>query len=124
MPEIMSLFVFQASRWQFLTHLSEFIDELSKEESRTKSETEVEDIRRRKGYLVKAAETASHHLTGPEIFSSLNGATEMLDLTPRARKGSLVSRHSRNLSYPPMNNGGRIKGISAKAEIGREGHIY
>ncbi|KAL5357754.1 hypothetical protein BJX96DRAFT_163290 [Aspergillus floccosus] len=113
MPEIMSLFVFQESRWQFLTHMTKFIDELSREESRASNDTAAEDIRRQKEYLSKAAETANHHLTGPELFSA---QTQMLNLTPTARKGSLMSKRSRNFSAPPITNGGQIKGIPRQAE--------
>lgn len=116
----MSLFVFQESRWQFVTHMTNFIDELSHEES-LGNDTAAEDIRRQKEYLTKAVETANRHLTGPELFSA---QTEMLNLTPIARKGSLVSKHSRNFSAPPITNGGHIKGIPRQAEVGREGHIY
>ncbi|KAL4892115.1 hypothetical protein BDV59DRAFT_193964 [Aspergillus ambiguus] len=120
MPEIMSLFVFQASRWQFLTHVRNLIDELARDESTAGSETETENIRRQREYLEKAADTASRHLTGPEVFSARGGgsAAQMLNLTPSARKGSLISKHSRNFSYPPMTNGGRIKGIPRRAEVG------
>lgn len=125
MPDIMPMFVFQASRWQVLTHLVNVIDELS-EKIPQASEREAEELRRKKEYLMKAAESAQHHLRGPELVSTRrrSSAPEMLDLTPGAKKKGLLSKYLGKFSFKPMDDGGPIKGIPKGAEIGKEGHIY
>lgn len=121
----MPMFVFQASRWQVLTHLVNVIDELS-EKIPQASEREAEELRRKKEYLMKAAESAQHHLRGPELVSTRrrSSAPEMLDLTPGAKKKGLLSKYLGKFSFKPMDDGGPIKGIPKGAEIGKEGHIY
>ncbi|KAA8646096.1 hypothetical protein EYZ11_003738 [Aspergillus tanneri] len=124
-PDIMSMFVFQASRSQFLTHLNGVIDELYRQISQA-DDKEVEDMQRKKEHLEKAAGTVQHHLRGPEIVSTprRHSAPEMLDLTPSPKKQSHLSRHLGKFSFKPMDDGGPIKGIPKAAGIGREVHIY
>ncbi|KAF7592797.1 hypothetical protein BBP40_012479 [Aspergillus hancockii] len=127
-PDIMPMFVFQASRWQLVMYLTRVIDELSEELSESTG-ADAEEIRRKKDYLIKAVETSRHHVTGPEILAlegraSAPELTEMLDLTPAAERKNLLSRSSGRFSHKPIDNGGDIKGIPQAAEVGREGHIY
>ncbi|KAF5854951.1 hypothetical protein ETB97_010494 [Aspergillus alliaceus] len=126
--DIMSIFVFQASRWQLVMYLTGVIDELSKKISEATG-MDAEGLRQQKDFLIKAVDTAKHHLTGPEIFSpegrvSSPEMTEMLDLTPVAKRVSLLAKSSGRFSREPIDNGGEIKGIPQAAEIGREGHIF
>ncbi|KAE8151012.1 hypothetical protein BDV25DRAFT_129106 [Aspergillus avenaceus] len=127
-PDIMSLFVFQASRWQLLVYLTNVVDELSEELSKTTG-ADAEELRRKRDHLSKSIDTAKHHLTGPEILAPEGREpapemSEMLDLTPATKKDNLLSRYPSTLSRKPVDNGGEIKGIPQAAEIGREGHIY
>ncbi|KAI9044476.1 uncharacterized protein KD926_001077 [Aspergillus affinis] len=124
-PEIMPMFVFQASRWQVLTHLVGIVDELSQKIPNV-GEREAEELRHQKEYLSKAADSARHHLRGPEVVSARrrSSAPEMLDLTPGPKKKGLLSRYLGKFSFKPMDDGGPIKGIPKEAEIGKEGHIY
>ncbi|PYH43561.1 uncharacterized protein BP01DRAFT_323250 [Aspergillus saccharolyticus JOP 1030-1] len=124
-PEIMSMFVFQASRWQYYTRLSDVVDELSRESSE-KTGKEAAELQRQRDHLQKAAEVARRHLTGPEVLQSDDRHLEadMLDLTPAPKRGSLLSRYSGKFTFQPMDDGGEIKGIPQAAEVGREGHIY
>lgn len=125
MPDIMPMFVFQASRWQVLTHFIHVIDELSGKIPEV-GEREAEELRRKKEYLTKAAESTRLHLRGPEVVSARrrSSAPEMLDLTPDPKKRGLLSKYLDKFSFKPMDDGGPIKGIPKGAEIGREGHIY
>ncbi|PWY87879.1 peroxin Pex23-like-penicillium chrysogenum [Aspergillus sclerotioniger CBS 115572] len=117
-PEIMSMFVFQASRWQFLTHLTEVIDDLSQKTSQA-SGTEATELQRKLDHLQKATEAARRHLTGPEVLRTENrdSKMDMLDLTPAPKRGSLLARYSGKFSFKPMDDGGEIKGIPKEAEV-------
>ncbi|KAL4906141.1 hypothetical protein BDW74DRAFT_139076 [Aspergillus multicolor] len=143
-PEIMSRFVYQTSRWQLVTYFNETIQALSKqqkdlestEQPQSKQDTNVQDLRRKQEYLTRAASTAERHLIGPEVLQlqelepqdnhrrASTSAAEMLDLTPVNRRDSLMSRVSSRFSFKPMDNGGEIKGIPKEAEIGHDFHIY
>ncbi|KAL2868348.1 uncharacterized protein BJX67DRAFT_380153 [Aspergillus lucknowensis] len=134
-PEIMTRFVYQASRWQLLTYLKDVIQKLSQQEKQPRQEPgfhnrDTEGIRRKQEHLSKAAETAQCHLTGPEVLleppqSRRRGsAPDMMDLTPRTRSGSLLSRVSGRFAFKPIDNGGEMKGIPPEAEIGHDVHIY
>ncbi|PWY92579.1 hypothetical protein BO70DRAFT_357706 [Aspergillus heteromorphus CBS 117.55] len=124
-PEIMSMFVFQASRWQFLTHLVDIVEDLGHRVSEM-SGKEAEVMQRRQDHLQKAVDAARRHLTGPEVLRTNHQGPKsgMLDLTPAPKKGSLLARYSGKFSFKPMDDGGEIKGIPQAAEVGREGHIY
>ncbi|OJJ99227.1 hypothetical protein ASPACDRAFT_10359, partial [Aspergillus aculeatus ATCC 16872] len=124
-PEIMSMFVFQASRWQYFTRLSDVVEELSQSSSEA-SGKEAAELQRKRDHFQKAADVARRHLTGPEVLHSDDRHLEagMLDLTPAPKRGSLLSKYSGKVSFRPMDDGGEIKGIPQAAEVGREGHIY
>ncbi|KAB8269828.1 hypothetical protein BDV30DRAFT_229528 [Aspergillus minisclerotigenes] len=113
MQDIMALFVFQASRWQLVTYMTDLIEELSGKEPES-SGMDAEETRRQKDYLSKAVATAKHYLTGPEILAPegrvpAREMSEMLDLTPEAKRESLLSRSSGKFSHKPIDNGGEIK---------------
>ncbi|KAE8324595.1 hypothetical protein BDV39DRAFT_194966 [Aspergillus sergii] len=113
MQDIMALFVFQASRWQLVTYMTGLIEELSGKEPES-SGMDAEETRRQKYYLSKAVATAKHYLTGPEILAPegrvpAREMSEMLDLTPEAKRESLLSRSSGKFSHKPIDNGGEIK---------------
>jgi hypothetical protein len=128
----MARFVYQTSRWQLLTYLKNTIQELyQKEHQQAESDKkEIEDLKRKQEYLSKAAGTARHHLVGPEVLQETPKSRERIsvsdtvDFTPGNRRDSLLSRVSGRYSFEPMDNGGEIKGIPRKAEIGHDVHIY
>ncbi|OJJ85772.1 uncharacterized protein ASPGLDRAFT_123810 [Aspergillus glaucus CBS 516.65] len=126
-PEIMSVFVFQTSRWQFLTHLLTTITDLSQLIPQKTGKQAIE-LQRKQENLAKAAEAIRNNITGPELVADHH---HMLDLTPisKSKEGSLLSKRSsikvKDLeNVRPVGNGGVIKGIPKEAEVGREGHIY
>lgn len=116
----MSMFVFQNSRWQFLTHLTNVINELSREAAQ-KDNADAEKRRRKQHSLAKAAETVRRHITGPVLLGSEHHGS--MNLTP-ASKHDLLENCSKRSSFRPIDNGGQIKGIPESAEIGLEGHIH
>ncbi|RMJ23899.1 hypothetical protein PHISP_05238 [Aspergillus sp. HF37] len=118
-PEIMASFVFQTSRWQFLTYLTDIVNGLSQRVS------EADETQRKHYNLAKAAETAKYHVRGPDIVGDINreSVTGMLDLSPISKQHGLLSRHI-GRPVEDMVRPGRIKGIPKEAEVGREGHIY
>ncbi|KAL4778381.1 hypothetical protein BJX76DRAFT_343346 [Aspergillus varians] len=136
-PDIMTRFIYQASRWQLLIYLKDTTQDLPQQQqqdqgSSEQTKQEIEYLRRKQEYLSRAADTAERHLTSPELLQvpgvnkthRPSSAPEMLDLTPGNRRNSLLSRVSGRFSFQPMSNGGEIKGIPKAAEIGHESHIY
>ncbi|KAL4979324.1 hypothetical protein BDW66DRAFT_128205 [Aspergillus desertorum] len=142
-PEIMTRFVYQTSRWQLLTYLNETIQSLSRqqedlkstEQTQPKHESEIQNLRRKQEYVSRAACKAERHLIGPAVLQPQElepqekhrrasiSAAELLDLTP-GNSDSLISRVSSRFSFKPIDNGGQIKGIPKEAEIGHDFHIY
>ncbi|KAL2810708.1 hypothetical protein BJX63DRAFT_422927 [Aspergillus granulosus] len=132
-PEIMAKFVYQTSRWQLLTHLKDTVQELSQEERQNVTEGGSQDtkgLQRKQENLSKAVGTAQRYLLGPEVpqeaFDShkRTSVPGMMDLTLRDGENSLLSRISGKYTLESMDNGGEIKGIPLKAEIGYDVHIY
>ncbi|KAJ5287492.1 hypothetical protein N7478_003178 [Penicillium angulare] len=123
-PEIMSMFLFQTSRWQFVTYLVNTIHILSKPAD-DPGNKDADKLKRKKDNLLRAAESARQHITGPDLFTDAHGdsATELLDLTPVTRHDTLLSKRSQ-ASSEPVTRGKEIKGIPNAAEVGRDGHIY
>ncbi|KAJ5888134.1 Meiotically protein [Penicillium taxi] len=124
-PEIMSMFMFQASRWQFVTHLVGVIHQLK--DSTESDDKEADKITRKSDSLTRAVESARSHITGPDIFTDSQGesVTELLDLTPVSRHNSLLSRRSKATGEPlHVLKVREIKGIPKAAQVGREAHIY
>ncbi|KAK9855986.1 hypothetical protein MYU51_001741 [Penicillium brevicompactum] len=122
-PDIMPTFLFQTSRWQFVTYLYGVIRELSK--TPTESDKDADAVQRKKDNLARAAEACKRHITGPDVFKDDHGesATELLDLTPVAKRDTLLSKRPVLEERAPSMR--RIfKGIPKAAEIDREGHIY
>ncbi|KAJ5760821.1 peroxin Pex23-like-Penicillium chrysogenum [Penicillium odoratum] len=123
-PEIMPTFLFQASRWQFVTYLVSIINQLS-----TPGDDQQEDsnkIKRKKDNLIRVVESAKQHVTGPDVFTGTGGsASELLDLTPISRHDTLLSKRAQATDEPlHVMKQKEITGIPKAAEIGHEGHIY
>ncbi|KAJ5141424.1 hypothetical protein N7526_002419 [Penicillium atrosanguineum] len=124
-PEIMSMFLFQTSRWQFVTYLVGIIQQLSKEI--TECDDNADQAQRKKDNLVRAAESARSHIIGPEVFTDNQGesAIDLLDLTPVSRHDSLLAKRAETTDEPlHVLKGKGIKGIPKAAQVGREWHIY
>ncbi|KGO56251.1 hypothetical protein PEX2_078580 [Penicillium expansum] len=122
-PDIMPMFLFQTSRWQFVTYLSGVIRELSK--TPTDSDKDADAVQRKKDNLTRAAESCKNHVTGPDVFKGDHGesGTELLDLTPVAKHDTLMAKR------PVLEERARsmrriFRGIPKAAEIDHEGHIY
>ncbi|GAA84958.1 peroxin Pex23-like-Penicillium chrysogenum [Aspergillus luchuensis IFO 4308] len=118
-PEIMSMFVFQASRWHFVLHLTDVVESLSQQLSSSSGDNEAAELQRKLNHLRKATETARRHLTGPGVLRTENrkSSMEMLDLTPVSKRGSLLARYSGRFEFKSMDDGGEIKGIPKEAEL-------
>ncbi|KAJ6005015.1 hypothetical protein N7540_012814 [Penicillium herquei] len=125
-PEIMASFLFQASRWQFVTYLTIVIQKLAHSLDNSDNDDQGK-INRKKDNLIRAVENARQHVTGPDMFIDIhNGSTaDLLDLTPVSRHDTLLSKRAQASDKPLRVIGQQeIKGIPKAAEIGREGHIY
>ncbi|KAL5002273.1 hypothetical protein BDV10DRAFT_157510 [Aspergillus recurvatus] len=143
-PEIMTRFIYQTSRWQLLTYLNETVQSLSQQEEDLKSteqilpreEGDIQALRRKQEHLSRAASIAERHRIGPGVLQmqekgpdenhkrASTSALELLDLMPENRRDSLISRVASRFSFKPMDNGGQIKGIPKEAEVGHDFHIY
>ncbi|KAJ5683926.1 uncharacterized protein N7477_000271 [Penicillium maclennaniae] len=124
-PEIMSLFLFQTSRWQFVTYLVGIAQQLSKEI--TESDDDNGQAQRKKENLVRVIESARSHITGPEVFTDDQGesAVDLLDLTPVSRHDTLLAKKAETTDDSSrVLKGKEIKGIPKAAQVGREWHIY
>jgi hypothetical protein len=124
----MFMFLFQASRWQFVSHLDSVIHVLSKTAAEPDGDGKGADqIKRKQDSLARAAETCRLHITGPDIFADDQGesVTGMLDLTPVSRHGTLLSKRPKlpSAQLSRKGKGKDIKGIPMAAEVGREGHV-
>ncbi|KAH8697065.1 hypothetical protein BGW36DRAFT_461109 [Talaromyces proteolyticus] len=114
-PEILSLFVFQTSRWQFLNLIQDSIDQESSENtSPSKSDDkEIEARRRRRNNLSKTLDAINKEISGYEVF----------DITKEAQVGSGGSFKS-SPGKARESSISEIRGIPKAANIGKEGHIY
>lgn len=119
----MPTFLFQTSRWQFVTYLSGVIRELS--QAPADSDKDADAVQRKKDNLTRAVESCKNHITGPDVFKDDHGesATELLDLTPVAKRDTLMAKRPA-MEERSTSMGQIFRGIPKAAEIGREGHIY
>jgi hypothetical protein len=130
-PEILSYFVFQTSRWQFLKFLQDATEEASRQEDQTSPENqeEADARRRRRDNLARGADAVSRQISGYEVFdvayegqsdSTNNGLNRIA-----GRNRPLSSDQSKQEPAPSMTSRfGEIKGIPKAAGIGQESHIY
>ncbi|KAJ5683396.1 hypothetical protein N7462_006561 [Penicillium macrosclerotiorum] len=122
----MSMFLFQASRWQFVSHLVNIIHQLSQQPADLDAK-DSERIERKKDNLTRAVETARRHITGPNVFTDTHGDSGlgMLDLTPVSRHDTLLSKRAQATDEPlHVLKDAKIKGIPKAAEVGRDWHIH
>lgn len=108
-----------------MTYLVGIIQQLSKEI--TESDDNTDRAQRKKDNLVRAAENARSHITGPEVFTDPQGgsAVDLLDLTPVSRHDTLLAKRAEATDEPlHVLKGKEIKGIPKAAQVGREWHIY
>lgn len=119
------MFLYQASRWQFVTYLLSLAQQFSRPNPELDDKDNEKD-QRKKDNLIRAAESARQHITGPDVFTDINGEapTELLDLTPVSRHDILLSKRANATDNPlRVTKAREIKGIPKAAEIGREGRI-
>ena len=120
------MFLFQASRWQFISYLAKTIDDLTQQLSKADAEDK-DKLERKRDSLARAAESCQAHITGPDVFTDTHGesGTGLLDLTPVSRHDTLLSKRAQMTDEPlHVLKAKEIKGIPKAAEVGREDHIY
>lgn len=120
------MFLFQASRWQFISYLTKTIDDLTQQLSNADAEAK-DKLERKRDSLARAAESGKAHITGPDVFTDAHGGsgTGLLDLTPVSRRDTLLSKRAQMTDEPlHVLKAKEIKGIPKAAEVGREDHIY
>ncbi|KAJ5748925.1 uncharacterized protein N7511_010621 [Penicillium nucicola] len=91
-PEIMPRFLFQTSRWQFVTYLSDAVRDLSR--TLPDTDKDADAVQRKKDNLIRTAEACKSHITGPDVFKDTKGESEaeLLNLTPVAKQDSLMAK--------------------------------
>lgn len=120
------MFLFQASRWQFISYLTKTIDDLKQQLSDPNNEDR-DKLERKRDSLTHAVESGKSHITGPDVFADTHGesGTGLLDLTPMSRHDTLLSKRAQMTDEPlHVLKVKEIKGIPKAAEVGREDHIY
>lgn len=119
------MFLFQASRWQFISYLTKTIDDLTQQLSNADAEDK-DKLERRRDSLARAAESGKAHIAGPDVFTDTHGGsrTGLLDLTPVSRHDTLSKRAQMTDEPLHVLKAKEIKGIPKAAEVGREYHIY
>ncbi|KAL1854226.1 hypothetical protein Plec18170_004990 [Paecilomyces lecythidis] len=121
-PEIVSLLVFQTSRWQFYTYLQDVIEEESKGLAENDMSAEAVTKRRRIENLSKAAEEVKNHTTGPVVLPDTQGTADgKVDLPPPWAHYRLSPPGKRDPSST-MSEFVEIKGIPEEAEVGDDDH--
>jgi hypothetical protein len=120
------MFIFQASRWQFISYLTKQTENLTQGLSDPNNEDK-DKIERKRDNLARAAESGKNHITGPDVFVDTYGesGTGLLDLTPVSRHDTLLSKRAQMTDEPlHVLKSKEIQGIPKAAEVGREDHIY
>ncbi|OKL58874.1 hypothetical protein UA08_05573 [Talaromyces atroroseus] len=119
-PEILALFVFQTSRWQFLKILQDALNDTNGTPSN--ADKKEDDARQRKrNNILRAIEAVNREVSNYEVF----------DISKDDDNGLQDSRMHQALNARESSRGkgkgmlfSEIKGIPKGAAIGKEGHIY
>jgi hypothetical protein len=120
-PEILSIFVFQTSRWQFMKLLQDGIDEASQDEPQEDvDDKEVEAKRRRRNNLSRAIDAVNKEISDYDVFD----VTKEEHIHAKCPESYHSSKTSSGKGKAKASQLGEIRGIPEAANIGKEGHIY
>lgn len=115
-PELLSLFLFQATRWQFLKILQEAQDESIAGEQ---DGADAEELDRRRNNISRTIDAVKNALSNSSIFDiakdNLDGLHE---------SASKTKHQSSSRSKGKQRSWKEISGIPKAAAVGKEGHIY
>jgi hypothetical protein len=115
-PEILSIFVFQTSRWQFMKLLQDGVDEASQDELQEDvDDKEIEAKRRRRNNLSRAIDAINKEISDYDVFDVTKEAHNQAKCPEKTSSGKGKAKASQL---------GEIRGIPEAANIGKEGHIY
>ena len=125
-PEIMSFFIFQASRRQLLSYLKSAADQASKHRQDVHSDQdnpESTEEQRRADNLIAAAEVSEKQITGLEYWSDRKHILETADQNDNGypgdneRTNTAVSREAQQTRHDNPMATDKIKGIPDKAAV-------
>ncbi|KAI7977759.1 hypothetical protein EIK77_009299 [Talaromyces pinophilus] len=117
-PEVLGLFDFRTSRWQFLKLLQDALDDVELENGPDAEKKEIDALNRRRNNISRTIDAVKKEVSDSDIF----------DIS----KENLEGVHDSELqkAYESSHSKGKerlwteIKGIPKGAAVGKEGHIY
>ncbi|EED23897.1 conserved hypothetical protein [Talaromyces stipitatus ATCC 10500] len=118
-PEMLSLFVFQTSRWQFLKLLHDALDDansLETDSNAGKKEIDAQD--RRRNNILRTIDAVKKEVSDIGVFDISKENLESL------YDSELHEAHRSSRGKGKERSWNEIKGIPKAAGIGKEGHIY
>ncbi|KUL90772.1 hypothetical protein ZTR_00366 [Talaromyces verruculosus] len=117
-PEVLGLFVFRTSRWQFLKLLQDALDDVELENASDAEKKEVDALNRRRNNIFRIIDAVKKEVSDSDIF----------DISKENLEGLYDSELQK--AYESSHSKGKermwteIKGIPKEAAVGKEGHIY
>lgn len=117
-PEVLGLFVFRTSRWQFLKLLQDALDDVKLENASDVEKKEIDAIHRRRNNISRTIDAVRKEVADSDIF----------DISKENLKGlhdsELQKAYDSSHSKGKERSWSEIKGIPKEAAVGKEGHIY
>ncbi|KAE8556591.1 hypothetical protein TMatcc_003971 [Talaromyces marneffei ATCC 18224] len=117
-PEVLGLFIFRTSRWQFLKLLQDALDEVELESTTGADKKELDALNRRRNNISRTIDAIKKELSDSDIFDISKDNLEGLHATELQKP--YESSHSKGKEKSWTD----IKGIPKAAAVGQEGHIY
>lgn len=117
-PEVLGLFVFRTSRWQFLKLLQDALDDVELENAPDAEKKEVDALDRRRNNISRIIDAVKKEVSDSDIFDISKENVEGL------RDFELQKAYESSHSKGKERLWTEIKGIPEEAAVGKEGHIY
>ena len=117
-PELLSLFVFRTSRWQFLKLLQDTLDDVKHEINSDAEQKEVDVLNRRRDNISRTIDAVRKEVSDSDIFDVSKENLEGLHDSEIQRAQESLRSKGKEREWT------EIKGIPKEAAVGKEGHIY
>jgi hypothetical protein len=117
-PEVLGLFIFRTSRWQFLKLLQDALDHVELESTPDAEKKEVDALNRRRNNISRTIDAVRKEVSDSDIFDVSKENLEGL------HDAKLQKAYESSRSKGKERSWTEIKGIPREAAVGKEGHIY
>lgn len=117
-PEVLGLFVFRTSRWQFLKLLQDALDDIQVDSDPDAEKREVDTVNRRRNNISRTIDAVRKEISDSDIFDVSKENLEGL------HESELQKAYESSRSKGKERSWTEIKGIPKEAAVGKEGHIY